>query len=149
MMTDAQELTSHLHSGVKLEESFNYETWAIKTQIVLIKERLWDAIEPNNNLTFLETTTFTTKSTNSLTFAIIDKTLNQQAVTTIILLLDNSLINHIIGISLAKTLWKTFKDRFSLQGFMARHLLHKKLATTILANTKSVGDFIDSLKQCK
>ena len=65
---------------------------------------------------------------------------------TIILLLDNSLINYAIGILLAKTLWKTFKDLFSSQGFTTRHLLHKELATTTLANSKSVGDFIDSLK---
>ena len=68
---------------------------------------------------------------------------------TIILLLDNSLINHIIGISLAKIIWKTLKDLFSLQGFTARYLLHKKLATMMLANSKSIGDFINSLKQCK
>ena len=74
---DTQKLTSHLHSVVKLKGSFNYETWAIKTQIVLIREGLWDAIEPNDNLTSLGTTMSTTKSTNGPTFAIIDKTLNQ------------------------------------------------------------------------
>ena len=61
----------------KLKESSNYETWAIKTKMVLIKERLWDAIEPDNNLISLETTASTTKSINGLTFAIINKTLNQ------------------------------------------------------------------------
>ena len=148
-MTDKQKLTSHLHSMVKLKGSSNYETWAIKTQMVLIRKRLWDAIKPNNNFTSLGTTASTTKSTNSPTFAIIDKTLNQQAMATIILLLDNSLIDHAISISLAKTLWKTLKDLFTLQGFTACHLLHKELATTTLANSKSVGDFINSLKQCK
>ena len=68
---------------------------------------------------------------------------------TIILFLDNSLIDHAIGISSAKTLWKTLKDLFSLQGFTARHLLHKELATTMLANSKLVRNFIDSLKQGK
>ena len=43
----------------------------------------------------------------------------------------------------------TFKDLFSLHGFMRRYLLHKKLATTTLANSKSVEDFIDSFKQCE
>ena len=89
---------------MKLKEFSNYETWAIKTQIVLIKERFWDAIKPDNNLTSHGITAFTTKSTDGLTFAIIDKILNQQAVATSILLLDNSLIDHAIGISLAKTL---------------------------------------------
>ena len=104
--------------------------------MVLIKEGLWDAIKPDNNLTYLGTTASTTKSPHSPTFAIIDKTLNTQAVATILLLLDNSLIDHAIGISLAKTLWKTLKDLFGLQGFTTRHLLHKELATTTLANSK-------------
>ena len=76
-MTNTQELTSHLHSVVKLTGSSNYETWAIKAQIVLIRERFWDAIKPDDNFTSLGTTASTTKSTNGLTFAIIDKTLNQ------------------------------------------------------------------------
>ena len=75
-MTDTQELTSHFHSVVKLKGSSNYETRAIKTQMVLIKEGLWDTIKPNNNFTSLETTTSTTKSTNGPTFAILNKTLN-------------------------------------------------------------------------
>ena len=50
-MTDTQKSTSHLHSVVKLKESSNYETWAIKTQMVLIRKGFWDAIEPNDNLT--------------------------------------------------------------------------------------------------
>ena len=102
-MTGTQELTSHFQSVLKLKESSNYETWAIKTQIILIREGLWDVIKPDNNLTSPGTTVSTTKSTNGPTFAIIDKTLNQQAVATIILSLDNSLIDHAIGISLAKT----------------------------------------------
>ena len=103
-MTDTQELTSHFHSVVKLKKSSNYKTWAIKTQIILIRERLWDAIKLNKNLTSLGTIASTTKPTNGLTFAINDKTLNQQAVATIILSLNNSLIDHAIGISSAKTL---------------------------------------------
>ena len=134
---------------VKLKRSSNYETWAIKIQIILIKEGLWDAIKPNDHLTSPGITTSTIKSTDNPTFAIIDKTFNQQAMATIILLLDNSLIDHAIGISSGKTLCKTFKDLFSLQGFTKRHLLHKELATTTLANFKSVRDFINSLKQCK
>ena len=76
-MTDTQESTSHLHSVVKLKGFSNYETWAIKTQIVLIRKGLWDAIEPDNNLTSQGITASTTKSTNGPTFAIINKTLNQ------------------------------------------------------------------------
>ena len=102
-ITDTQESTNYFHSMKKLKRSSNYETWAIKTQIILIKKGLWDAIKPDNNLTSPGTTTSITKSTNGLTFAIIDKTFNQQAVTTIILSLDNSLIDHVIGISLAKS----------------------------------------------
>ena len=148
-MTDAQELTSHLHSVMKLKESSNYETLTIKTQMIPIREGFWDAIEPNDNLTSLGTTAFTIKSTNGSTFAIIDKTLNQRTMATIILLLANSLIDHAIGISSAKTLWKTVKDFFSLQSFTTRHLLHKELAITTLANFKLIEDFIDSLKRCK
>ena len=103
-MTDTQELTSHLHSMMKLKRSSNYETWAIKTQMVLIREKFWDAIEPNNNLTSPRTTASTTKSIDGPTFAIIDKTLNQRAVATITFFLDNSLIDPAIGISLTKTL---------------------------------------------
>ena len=103
-MTNTRKLTSHLHSVVKFKGSFNYETWAIKTQMVLIRERLWAAIEPGDDLAFLRTTASTIKSTNGLTFAIINKTLNQRAEATIILLLDNSLIDHAISISLTKTL---------------------------------------------
>ena len=41
---------------------------------------------------------------NSTITAMVDKTLNQQTVATIILFLNNSLINHAIGIFLAKVL---------------------------------------------
>ena len=54
-----------------------------------------------------------------------------------------------MSIILAKELWRTLKDLFSLQGFTAHYLLHKELVTTTLANSKAVGDFVDSLKQCK
>ena len=40
--------------------------------MVLIREGLWDAIKLDNNLTSPGTTASTTKSTNGLTFAIID-----------------------------------------------------------------------------
>ena len=117
--------------------------------MVLIREKLWDAIKPDNNLTSPKTTASTTKSTDGPTFAIIDKTLNQRVMATIILLLDNSLIDYDIDISLAKTLWKTLKDLFSLQNFTAHYLLHKELTTTTLANFKSVGNFIGNLKRCE
>ena len=69
---------------------------------------------------------FTSKATNTqpIGSTAIDKTFNWRAVATIILLLDNSFIDHAIGITLAKELWRTFKDLFSLQGFTARYLLH-------------------------
>ena len=118
---------NHLCNMEKFKGSSNYKTWVIKIQRVLIKKRLQDAIKPDVNLTFPGTTKSITKSANNLTLAIYDKTLNQQAVATIILLLDNRLIDHAIGISLSTALWKTLKDFFSLQEFKARHLLHKKL----------------------
>ena len=71
-MTDVQKLTSHFHSVMKLKRSPNYETWVIKTQMVLIKKRLQDAIEPDNNFTSPGTA-----ASNGPTFTIINKTLNQ------------------------------------------------------------------------
>ena len=105
------ESTSHLHSVVKLKGSTNYETWAIKTQMILIREGLGDVIEPDDDLS-------TTKAKkgkvadSSTTTAIVNKSLNQQAVAIIILSLGNSLIDHAISIFLTKVLWKTLKDLF-------------------------------------
>ena len=79
----------------------------------------------------------------------IDKTLNWQTVAMIFLSLDNSLIDHVIGITSVKKLWRTLKNLFSLQGFTACYLLHKELVTTTLVNSKSVGGFVDSFKRCK
>ena len=151
-MTKPRESTSYLHGVVKFEGTSNYEVWAIKTQMILIQEGLWEAIEPNDNeLTSAKATPSMSKATNTqpIGSTAIDKTLNWPAVATIILLLDNSLIDQAISIILAKELWRTLKDLFSLQGFTAHYLLHKELVTTILANSKSVGDFVDSLKQCE
>ena len=148
MIRETRESTSHLHNMIKLKSSTNYKTWAIKTQMILIWKRLWNAIKPDND--FLTTKAKDNRIVNSSTItAIVDKSLNQQAVATIILSLDNSFINYAIGIFLAKVLWKTLKNLFSLQGFTACHLSHKELVTTILANSKLVENFIDSFKQCK
>ena len=57
---------------------------------------------------------------------------------TIILFLDNSLINHAIGISLTTVLLKILKDIFSL----AQRASHNHIGQL------SIG-FINSLKQCK
>ena len=151
-MTEPREFTNHLHGVVRLKKTSNYKVWAIKSQMILIQEGLWKAIEPNNGEpTSAKATTSTSKATDTQPIGsrAIDKTLKWQAVVTIILSLDNSLINHAIGITSAKELWRILKDLFSLQGFTARYLLHKKLVTTTLANSKSVGDFVDSLKQCE
>ena len=123
---------------VKLEGTFNYKVWAIKTQMILIWEGLWKAIEPDNNEpTFAKAITSTSKVTDTQPTGstAIDKTLNWQAVATIILSLDNSLIDYAIGITSAKELKRTLKDLFSLQGFTACYLLHKELVTTTLANS--------------
>ena len=125
-MTKPQESTSHLHGVVKLEGTSNYRVWAIKTQMILIQKGLWEAIEPNNNEpTSAKATMSTSKATDtqSIGSTAINKTLNWRAVTTIILSLDNSFIDHAIGITSAKELWRTLKDLFSLQGFTARYLL--------------------------
>ena len=119
---------------------------------MILIQKSWEAIKPNDDEpTFAKATMSMSKATDTqpIGSTAINKTLNQRAVATIILSLDNSLIDHGIGITSAKELWKTLKDLFSLQGFTARYLLHKELVTTTLANCKCVRDFVDSLKQCK
>ena len=115
----------------------------------LIQEGLWKAIKINdNNLTTLaKTTVFTSKATNSLTTTsvITNQMLNQQAVATIIFLLDNSLIDHIMRITLVKNIWETLKGLFSLQDNTTCYLLLKNLVITTLANLTSVKNFVYSL----
>ena len=118
---------------MKLKETFKHKVWAIKTQMILIREGIWEAIEPNDDKsTSAKATTSMSKATDTqpIGSTAINKTLNWRAVATIILSFDNSLINHAIGITSAKELWRTFKDLFSLQGFTERYLLHKELVTT-------------------
>ena len=106
-MTKLRESTNHFHGVVKLKGTSNYKIWAIKIQMILIQEGLWEAIEPNDDEpTFAKAITSTSKATDtqptgSMT---INKTLNWRAVATIILSLDNSFIDHAIGITSAKEL---------------------------------------------
>ena len=106
-MTKPQESTNHLHGVVKLEKASNYKVWAIKTQMILIQEGLWEAIKSDNDEpTSAKATTSMSKATDTqpTRSMAINKTLNWQAVATIILSLDNSLIDHAIGITSAKEL---------------------------------------------
>ena len=75
--------------------------------MIFIQEGRWETIKPDNNeLPSVKPTMSTSKATDiQLGGSIaIDKKLNLQAVATIILLLDNKLINHAIGITSAKEL---------------------------------------------
>ena len=75
--------------------------------MILIQEGLWKTIElDDNEPTSAKVTTSISKTidTQLIGSTTINKSLNQQAVATIILSLDNSLIDHAIGITSAKEL---------------------------------------------
>ncbi len=120
-----------LGSVPKLKGTENYDVWAMKAAQLLIREDLYDAIEP------------TDEDRADKSFSKKDR----QMRATIILTLDGAILEHAKGATTAKMLWKTLKGLFSFAGFSARHLLLQGLVKTSLGSHGSVTEFVEAIKR--
>ncbi|KAI9782042.1 MAG: hypothetical protein M1816_002031, partial [Peltula sp. TS41687] len=87
--------SSHLHSIVKLKGSQNYDVWSMKVQMVLIREGLWDVTELDEQPA--PGSTDDPAPGPSKDDKTVDRDLDRKARATIILAMDDSLVDHVIG----------------------------------------------------
>ncbi len=115
----------------KLKGTENYDVWAMKAAQLLIREDFYDAIEPTDE----------DKADKSFSKK------NRQARATIILTLDDAILEHAKRATTAKELWEPLKELFSLAGFSAHHLLLQGLVKTSLESHGSVTEFVEAVKR--
>ncbi len=134
---------SHVHSVVKLQGTTNYDAWALKTKMLLIREGLWSVIEPP----VTKTPEAKEEETEAKGALVVDPDKDQKALATIVLAMDDSLLDHASGATTARELWKTLKDLYSMKGFTAKYLLLKGLMSTTLSSSPSAEEFARSIKR--
>ncbi len=115
----------------KLKGTENYDVWAIKTAQLLIKEDLYDAIEPigkdKANKSFFKEGSSGAGHHHSH--------------------VRRCHLEHAKGTTTAKELSETLKGLFSLARFSVRHLLLQGLVETSLGSHWSVTEFVEEIKR--
>ncbi len=117
-----------LHSVPYLKGADNYAVWSNKMKMILIREDLWDVVNPDGE-------------------PLDDKSgkLNNKALATLVLSMSDQTASQVRDQTTARGAWKTLSALYSISGFSARHLLHTSLTNTNLASCSSIQDFVDTI----
>src|SRR4051812_41155406 len=119
---------SNLYSIDKLD-TLNYHTWRAKTKAILVAKEQWSVIEetapeePNDGW----------------------KKIDQKALSTIFLLVNDSELTHIEDCETAADAWKRLSEVFEAKGIMRRVLLKRNFLSVRLEDTDSMQEYINEI----
>src|SRR3954465_8417411 len=119
---------SNLYSIDKLDV-VNFHTWRAKTRAILITKDQWNVIE---------------EATPDVPSDAWKKT-DQKALSTILLLVNDSELTHIEDCDTAADAWRRLGEGFEAKGIMRRVLLKRNLLSVRLDDTGSMQEYINEI----